>query len=160
MDVKINKSLLTDLLTFRYLFWRNTLSVASVIEWINKPTSFTAAVALSSLHSIGEQSSAPQFSHTQLWRSKTSTVSNSIHLDYVCSSISRLPLTLSPRNLSYLPTFQQCVLRERMSARLIVNLAAIQMQSALRSIVKRGKIVAGGLYPHKPTLKQSPSVLY
>lgn len=60
VDVEINKSLLTDLLssgTFRYLFWWNTLLVASVTEWINKPTSFTAAVELSSLHSIGEQSS-------------------------------------------------------------------------------------------------------
>lgn len=80
-------------------------------------------------------------------------------LDYVCSSISRLPLTLSPRNLSYLPTSsQQCVLRERMSARLIVNLTASQMQSvcANRSIVKLRKIEAGGLYPDA-TLKQSPS---
>lgn len=86
VDDEINKSLHTDLLssgTFRYLFWWNTLLVASVIEWINKPTSVTAAVARSSLHSIGEQSlSAPRYSqypHTQLWSSKTS-VSNSIDL--------------------------------------------------------------------------------
>lgn len=165
VDAEINKSLLTDLLssgTFRYLFCWNTLLVASVIEWINKPTSFTAAVELSSLHSIGELS--PQWStvfpHTALELENVNSIQqypSGCSLDNACFSISRLPLTLSPRNLSYLPTSsQQCVLRERMSARLIVNLTAIQMQAAQRSIVKLRKIVAGGLYPRRPLVASAP----
>ncbi|KAL1274078.1 hypothetical protein QQF64_026892 [Cirrhinus molitorella] len=67
--------------------------------------------------------------------------------DNVCSSISRLPLTLSPRNLSYIPTpSQQCVLR------FTVRLTVSQMQSAQRSIVKLREIV-GGLYPHRPLVE-------
>lgn len=68
----------------------------------------------------------------------------------VCSWVSRLPLARSPRNLAYLPTSsQQCVPRERKSARFTVHLTASQMQSAQRSIVKLRETV-GGVYSHRP----------
>lgn len=154
VDVQINQSLFTDLLssdTFRYLFWLSILLVSSVNEWINKPTSFTAAVALSFLHSIGEQSSTLHsqptvFLHKPVIFQQHPSGSS---LDNECSSISRLSLTLSPRNLSYLPTSsQQCVLR----ARFTVHLTVSQMQSAQRSIVKLRETV-GGLYPHRPLVE-------